>query len=125
MRAQRGASDRERLVETAIKVGAKRDDVALGSNHFQRAEIGDKLTDFVWRRLTLDKGAMITGALMPLPVAATFGDVPSSVHRAFRHIVVAMRAARACFGGRCRFGAAVRFTRMCMMHTAAKCHMHD
>jgi len=124
MRAQRSTSDGERLVETAIKMGANRDSVTVSGRDFQRAVIGDKLADFVRRWLTVEECAMIAGALM-LVVAVTLGIVPDSVLRDFRQFLIAMRAARACLSGNSRFGAAIHFARMCMMHTAAKCHMHD
>jgi len=127
MRAQRITSDGKRLVKTAIKVRATKDDMALGSDHIQRAEISDELTDFVRYWLTVDERAMITDALMLVVVTAVLavGNPTVAIHRSIGIIVVPMRPAHTCLGGRCRFGATIHFTRMSMMHTAAQSHMHD
>ncbi len=106
-------------------MGANRDRVTVSGRDFQRAVIGDKLADFVRCWLTVDERAMIARALMLVPVPVTLSIVPDSVLRDFRQFVVAMRAARACLVEDRRFGAAIHFTRMCMVHTATECHMHD
>jgi len=120
MRAQRVTSDGKRLVNTAIKVRATRDDIALGSNHFQRAEVGDNLTDFIRNWLAVDERAMTTGALMPVLVAIV---LTVAVHRSLCMILMPVRPARTCLGRRCRFGAAISFTRMRVMYAASRSSM--
>jgi hypothetical protein len=115
MRAQRDTSERNSLIEAAIKMGTEQVDINVGNDEFQRTYVQFELADLLWRQLAGQKRAVISGTVVSLAVVTALGVLG--------RIVVLMRVAGTCFRPGRRFRTAIDLTRMRMMSATAKGHV--
>jgi hypothetical protein len=115
MRAQRDTSERNSLIEAAIKMGTEQVDINVGNDEFQRTYVQFELADLLGRRLTGHKRAMISGTMMLFTVVIALGVLG--------RVVMLMRVAGTCFRPGRRFRTAIDLTRMRMMSATAKGHV--